>query len=149
MWQKWAEYLVNLGDEFDILSDQKGPPNSPLRFWVKTADTVVHDDSFERQTNLKLAGKEQKKATQEQIDAVGKKLQSNHEAIAGAATQKMFRDAAKGFVANSSTRPGSSAFETTDMDSAAQGISATWRLATRAKSPRSRRLPSTRLSLCS
>ena len=27
----------------------------------------------------------------------------------------MFREAAKGFVANSSTRPGSSAFETTDM----------------------------------
>lgn len=56
-WQKWVEMMRD-GSLRKGLQDQGGPAWSPLRFWVKTRDRVLFQESIEKQKQLRIADKE-------------------------------------------------------------------------------------------
>ena len=115
LWTKWCQEISS-DPNTKLIHDQDGPVVSPLRIWVKTRDRVVYQDSVEKQKVMKLAEKEQKKPDQVAIDAMGKRLFTDHDKIGRGSSAVDLNQMAQQMQRNSHGEPGAGAFEGRGMD---------------------------------
>ena len=115
-WQKWVQQLEEEGEACELLHDYKGPASAPMRFWVKTSDKILFDEVFEKQKIARVEEKSVKKATQDDIDSMQRKLQTNHENIGRSSVVQDMSVAAKNMLAVKGEDPARSAFEGNNME---------------------------------
>ena len=115
-WQKWVQQLEEEGEACELLHDYKGPASAPMRFWVKTSDNILFDEVFEKQKHARVEEKSVKKATQDDIDSMQRKLQTNHENIGRSSVVQDMSVAAKNMLAVKGEDPARSAFEGNNME---------------------------------
>ena len=108
-WDKWKSALASElaggsdpgGERSGLLHDQGGPEWSTLRFWVKTKDKIVYEESVEKQKVLKCADKELKNLDPSSVDSLHKKLYSDHDKIGRASEAQDLQDMARSMVQHS------------------------------------------------
>ena len=87
---KWLQWKANAEDP-DMRfppTDMDGPDQSKFRMWVKTATKMHYQEAEERTKELMLQEKPRKDCTPAEIDAMQKRLASNHDTVAGTSAQR-------------------------------------------------------------
>ena len=92
---KWAKLV---SDKDDHITDQKGPPRKRLRFAIKTRDMVNDVNSFKKRRKMVCQDKPLKKASQEDLSKLTKRVQMHHSAGSGSGLN--FHDLGKQMVAS-------------------------------------------------
>ena len=85
--------------EPDAIVDKEGPKKAPLRVWVKTKDLVGFRNSFLKSKEAEVTEKQQKKATDEDLDKSFAWLQENFDRVGNNASALTLEQTAKNMVA--------------------------------------------------
>eukprot|EP00971_Amphidinium_carterae_P346443 6487890-Amphidinium_carterae.1 len=80
-WQEWSSQAAN-NDE-SVFTDLLGPVHHPLRIWVKTADKIVFENTFEKRKGVKFAKKPEKITSDNQVDGAARSVLLDHEKLGG------------------------------------------------------------------
>ena len=81
-WLAWMQAFA-AGDQ-NIITDSRGPAGFPTRIWIKTADKVLFQNSFEKSKGLSITNKPEKIKDDSQVDKAYRALQVDHDKIGGA-----------------------------------------------------------------
>ena len=73
--------MHSLGENGTKIWDKGGPDFSPLRFWVKTRDKILYQETVERSKMLVASHKAEKNLTAQQADAMTKIIFLDHDKL--------------------------------------------------------------------
>lgn len=98
-WALWKSQVESPETDWPP-SDNKGP-NGELRIWVKTEDLIRFTNRMTRKKEVQMQHKQLKDPNEQQVAQLHKKLQIDHDFMAGKAMSGDIRSDAKGLWSNS------------------------------------------------